>query len=133
MFPHNMYYRIIYIQDSGVAFIVEEERKQLRGTLTVVSADNPAAQVVGGYKQLHSAVQKCCDCLAIDNMQRKIYIQLYDVLVELLFTNVIVQFVSEAFTPRDQTTHNYHVSLLNGRLHDHDRYATVYGSSGNLF
>ncbi len=61
------------LQDSGVTFVVEGERKQLRGTLTVVSADNPAAQLVGGYKQLHSATRKCRDCLAIgDDMQTKV-------------------------------------------------------------
>lgn len=38
------------VQDSGVTFIVEGKRKQLRGTLTIVYADNPAAQLVGGYK-----------------------------------------------------------------------------------
>lgn len=61
------------VQDSGVTFIVEGESKQLRGTLTVVSADNPAAQLVGGYKQLHSATRKCRDCLAMnDDMQTKV-------------------------------------------------------------
>ena len=60
------------VQDSGVTFVVEGERKQLRGTLTIVSADNPAAQLVGGYKQLHSATRKCRDCLAVsDDMQTK--------------------------------------------------------------
>ena len=60
-------------QDSGVTFVVEGERKQLRGTLTAVSADNPAAQLVGGYKQLHSATRKCRNCLAVnDDMQTKV-------------------------------------------------------------
>ena len=66
-------YMCTSVQDSGVTFIVEGERKQLRGTLTVVSADNPAAQLVGGYKQLHSATRKCRDCLAVsDDMQTKV-------------------------------------------------------------
>ena len=62
------------VQDSGVTFIVEGKRKQFRGTLTIVYADNPAAQLVGGYKQLHSATQKCRDCLAVsdDIMQTKV-------------------------------------------------------------
>ena len=76
------------IQDSGVTFIVEGERKQLRGTLTVVSADNPAAQLVGGYKQLHSAVRKCRDCLAVgDDMQTKV--TLVHVMYELSFHSPI--------------------------------------------
>ena len=43
-------------QKSGVTFAVDGKRRQLRGTLTVASADNPAAQLVSGYKQLHSAL-----------------------------------------------------------------------------
>lgn len=56
-----------------MTFDIEGERKQLRGTLTIVSADNPAAQLLGGYKQLHSANRKCRDCLAVsDDMQTKV-------------------------------------------------------------
>ena len=54
-------------------FIIEGERKSLRRALTVVSADNPAASLVGGYKQLHSALRKCRHCLACDeDMKTKV-------------------------------------------------------------
>ena len=38
----------------------------LRGTVTLVSADNLAAQAIGGYKALHSAFRKCRYCMAVD-------------------------------------------------------------------
>ena len=37
----------------------------------------------------------------------------------------LVQFVAEAFQPRDRSTHASHCSALNGDLHDY--YATTYG------
>lgn len=55
-------------------FAIEGETKLLRGALTVVSADNPAATLIGGYKQLHSALRKCRDCLACDgDMKTKVW------------------------------------------------------------
>ena len=35
-----------------------------KGTLTVVSADNPASQLLGGFNQGHTAFRKCRHCLA---------------------------------------------------------------------
>ena len=44
-----------------------------RGTLTVVSADNLASQLIGGYKALNSAFRKCRYCMATDEqMQSKV-------------------------------------------------------------
>lgn len=66
---------LLSLQDEGVSFIVEGEWKTLRGALTVVSADNPAATLIGGYKQLHSALRKCRDCLACDeDMKTKVQV-----------------------------------------------------------
>lgn len=62
------------MQDEGVTFSIEGARRNLRGTLVIGSADNPAAQLMGGYKQLHSAVRKCRDCLAVyDDIQTKVH------------------------------------------------------------
>ena len=33
----------------------------------MVSADNPAACLVGGYKNLHSATRKCRTCMAVES------------------------------------------------------------------
>lgn len=56
-----------------MSFEVNGEVKQLRGTLVNVSADNPAACLLGGFKQLHSAFRKCRFCMAVDtDMQTKV-------------------------------------------------------------
>lgn len=59
-------------------FIVDGEEMEFRGTITIVSADNLAAQVLGGYKALSAAFRKCRTCMAIDvDMQTKITILNY--------------------------------------------------------
>ena len=52
-------------QDSGVPFMVDGQITYLRGTLTIGSADNPAANLIGGYKSLTSAFRKCRTCMAV--------------------------------------------------------------------
>ena len=45
---------------------------RFRGTITVVSADNLSAQLIGGYKALNAAFRKCQNCMATnDTMQEK--------------------------------------------------------------
>lgn len=54
-------------------FIIDDEVMHFRGTLTACSADNPAACLMGGYKNLHSAFRKCRSCLSVDaDMQTKV-------------------------------------------------------------
>lgn len=61
---------ILTLQD-GVTI----DDKVCRGTLTVVSADNLASQLIGGYKALNSAFRKCRYCMATDEqMQSKVSI-----------------------------------------------------------
>ena len=56
--------------------MIDGQLTYLRGTLTVVSADNPAANLIGGYKMLTSALRKCRTCMAVDSdMQTKVCIQ----------------------------------------------------------
>lgn len=38
-----------------------------RGTISIISADNPASQLLGGFKQSHSAFRKCRHCLCVDS------------------------------------------------------------------
>lgn len=47
----------------GVTFEVSGTKRVLYGTLTVVSADNISANLLGGFTGLHSAFRKCRDCL----------------------------------------------------------------------
>ena len=56
-------------QDDGVKFIVNDTTYQFRGTLTVVSADNLASHLIGGYKSLTSSLRKCRFCMATDLTQ----------------------------------------------------------------
>ena len=52
---------------------VNGREKLITGTLVNVSADNPAACEIGGFKQLHSAFRKCRYCMAVDaDMQIKV-------------------------------------------------------------
>ena len=54
-------------------FMSDDEVRRFTGTVTVVSADNLASQLVGGYKALNSAFRKCRYCMATDEeMQEKV-------------------------------------------------------------
>lgn len=56
-----------------MSFVIDGQCMALRGTVTLVSADNLAAQAIGGYKALHSAFRKCRYCMAVDaDMQVKV-------------------------------------------------------------
>ena len=50
-----------------------------RGTISIISADNPASQLLGGFKQSHSAFRKCRHCLCVDSeIQTKVkYFELF--------------------------------------------------------
>lgn len=70
---HYRHNQFLHLQDEGVSFIVDDQHMTLRGTVTLVSADNLAAQAIGGYKALHSAFRKCRYCMAVDaDMQTKV-------------------------------------------------------------
>ena len=51
----------------GVTFEVSGNKRTLFGTLVVVSADNLAAHLIGGYKSLQTAFIKCRYCMATSN------------------------------------------------------------------
>ena len=54
-------------------FIIDGKKMRFRGTITVVSADNLSAQLIGGYKALNAAFRKCRNCMATnDTMQEKV-------------------------------------------------------------
>lgn len=73
MYKIGIKYHVFYYQDTGVLFIIDGQDMALRGTVTLVSADNLAAQAIGGYKALHSAFRKCRYCMAVDaDMQVKV-------------------------------------------------------------
>ena len=63
-------YLMCFPQDDGCVFFVDEEFVRVRGTLTLVSADNPAANLIAGYKSLTSAFRKCRTCMAVTEDMR---------------------------------------------------------------
>ena len=56
----------VIFKDEGVTFNIHGVAHNFRGTLTLVSADNPASHLLGGYKSLTSALRKCRFCMATD-------------------------------------------------------------------
>ena len=53
--------------------MVNDHSEKWYGTITIVSADNLASQMIGGYKQLASALRKCRFCMATDEeVQNKV-------------------------------------------------------------
>ena len=51
---------------------------QFRGTVTIVSADNPASTLMGGFKQSASAFRPCRHCMGSEqDIQTKVYTPLY--------------------------------------------------------
>lgn len=62
------------MQDEGFPFLVNGVVRHFRGTVTVVSADNPASCSLGGFKQSASAFRYCRHCTGTDgDIQSKVY------------------------------------------------------------
>ena len=64
---------IIITQESGVDFHIGSQVYNFRGTLTLVVGDNQGSHLIGGYKQLSSALRKCRHCMAVsEDMSQKV-------------------------------------------------------------
>ena len=60
-------------QNAGVPFTIDNQTVHLRGSLTLVCADNIASNLIAGYKSLTSAFRKCRTCMATaTDMQTKV-------------------------------------------------------------
>ena len=60
-------------QSDGVPFIINGQAVHLRGTLILGCGDNPAANLMSGFKNLTSAFHKCRSCMAIaSDIQTKV-------------------------------------------------------------
>ena len=95
------HFSLMFLKENGVEFLVDQQRMRFRGTITVVSADNLSAQMMGGYKALHSAFRKCRCCMATDEtMQTRVNLSLVISIVTVnitlyCFTCNFVQFREE--------------------------------------
>lgn len=99
--------------------------KYLKGTLISVAADNPASNLIGGYKNLHSAFRKCRHCLATaEEIQTKVIN-----FITLIFVSVFVVSFANNFIPRNKAMHERHCSSLDGPAHS--MVATTYGVQFN--
>lgn len=69
---HNNNLKLL-LQDDGFPFILNGEVRHIRGTVTIVSADNPASALLGGFKQSASAFRYCRHCTGTDEeIQKKV-------------------------------------------------------------
>ena len=94
-----------------------------RGTLTIVSADNPASHLIGGYRSLSSALRKCRFCMAIDITESVCNILLFVVSITVVYIFAF-QYYSEDFQSRTRITHANHCSILEANP---EYFATTYG------
>ena len=69
-------------------FLINGNTMYLRGALTSVVADNPASNLIGGFKNLSSAYRKCGDCLAnSEDIQTKVECLIF------FFSELIIYFL----------------------------------------
>ena len=93
--------------------MINGDTYKVRGTITVLSADNFSAQLKGGYEALHAALRKCCYCMAIDDdMQRKVGLKHMIMLINKS------HFSEQDFQLRTINTYNSYCKDL-GVLHNH--------------
>lgn len=65
----------LYIaQEKGYPFIFDNNSVVLYGTITTISADNPASCALGGFKESTSAYRLCRQCMATrEDAAKKVY------------------------------------------------------------
>ena len=64
---------LLFVQENGVPFVINGATRHFRGTITIVSADNPASTLLGGFKQSASAFRCCRHCLGSEeDIQSKV-------------------------------------------------------------
>lgn len=57
----------------GAPFVIDGVTHYFRGTISVISADNPASAALGGFKQSASAFRFCRHCLGSEaDIQSKV-------------------------------------------------------------
>lgn len=61
---------------------IDGEMQQFKGTVTIISADNPASACLGGFKQSATAFRYCRHCMGTqDDIQTKVGLYLFIVLM----------------------------------------------------
>lgn len=107
-------YNNYFFKLQGVPFIVNGKTWCLRGSLISVAADNPASNLVGGFKNLSSAFRKCRHCMATgEDIQTKVSEELVYMSVKLIMYYT-TQFIAEELSSRTKTIHERHCEGISG-------------------
>lgn len=79
----------------GTVFDVGSSQLTLRGTVSIVSADNPASSLLGGFKQSGSAFRPCRHCMGTDtDIQTKVLINfVYGSLVFIWYILIVCRVI----------------------------------------
>jgi hypothetical protein len=94
--------------ETGTVVNVKGKKTTLYGTLVIVSADNLAAHLIGGYKSLHAAFRKCRYSMITSE-------------------DIGSKFTANEFTSRTRETHAHHIQGIT------DFFATNGGERNSIF
>ena len=61
----------LHAQEKGHCFVIDGRHEVHFGSLTIVSADNPASCTLGGFKETTAAHRMCRQCLSTHKVFRK--------------------------------------------------------------
>ena len=83
------FYHYFDIKDEGVLFIIYGRTCHFCGTVTIVSADNPASAALGGFKESASTSRFCRHCLGTDTeIQTKVNMSALFMCLKLFFVEL---------------------------------------------
>lgn len=77
-------YNFLSSQEGGYSFNVSGSDRIFYGTIAVISADNPASSLLGGFKESASAYRLCRQCMGTKD---EIRMKVSDQWNQLLVTN----------------------------------------------
>ena len=80
------------LQEGGITFTVSGVPHPLCGTMALVSADNPAANALGGFKEGTSAYRNCRQCMgtSCENLEQ-VHIYKYKYNLNITYVRMCVQ------------------------------------------
>lgn len=63
------------MQESGYTFTIEDHPRIFQGTVALISADNPASNSLGGFKEGATAYRHCRQCMGTYDQTAKEVLQ----------------------------------------------------------
>ena len=101
MMMMNIFFDIMSLQEAGYDFIISGKPSKYKGTITFVSADNPASASLGGFKESAAAFRYCRHCMGTESqMQSKVFRRIIIMLLVFVCSSMIhsSQFVQTHYT-----------------------------------